>query len=146
MPVKVFRINRKEIIDKLRLWAKNLSRDKNVLAVVLFGSFATEEETPASDADVLILLKESKERFDNRILKFIPSKIGVGVDVFPYTIEEFHSSIDGKWGIAGEVIKNGILLYGVDNAKKLMPFHNWFCALNEYLGRIRNKLGSVSEE
>lgn len=126
MSVKVFKINREEIMNKLKKWANTLSKNKNVIAVVLFGSFAKGEETPGSDVDILILLKESKERFDNRIPEFIPSGIGIGVDVFPYTIEEFLSSLNEKWGIADEVIKNGVLLYGINNDKGLTFFNEWF--------------------
>lgn len=92
-------------------WAENIARHKNIIAVILFGSLAKNGATPASDADILILLKDSKERFDNRIPNFIPEKIGLGVDVFPYTLEEFHSSLKNNWGIAREAITEGILLY-----------------------------------
>lgn len=126
MSVKVFRINSKEIIAKLRHWAENMSRNKNVLAVVLFGSLANNEATPASDADILILLKDSKERFDDRIPQFIPEKIGLSVDVFPYTLEEVRSSIKENWGIAREVMEHGFFLYGVGNTKNITSFKSWF--------------------
>lgn len=112
MSVKVFRINRREIITRLKSWASSLSNDPDVLSVVLFGSFAKNEETPASDADILILLKNSKERFDERIPHFLPSGIGICVDVFPYTVDEFKSLLRDKQGIVMDALKNGILLYG----------------------------------
>ena len=131
MSVRVFEINGQEIIAKLKVWAKKLSRDKNVLAVVLFGSLVNNEATPASDADILILLKESKERFDNRIPHFIPEKIGLSVDVFPYTLAEFYSSLKENWGIAREVLNQGILLYGVRITENNVSFRDWFYALDE---------------
>lgn len=126
MPVKVFRINKEEIVAKLKVWAEKISQDKNVLAVALFGSFAKNEYTPASDADILIILKESKDRFDNRIPHFIPRKVGISVDVFPYTIEEFISLYKENEWIKNEIVKNGVLLYGVDNIKENNSFQNWF--------------------
>ena len=131
MSVRVFEINGQEIIARLKVWAEKLSGDKNVLAVVLFGSLVTNEETPASDADILILLKESKERFDDRIPHFIPEKIGIGVDVFPYTLAEFYSSLDENWGMAREVLKQGVLLYGAGNTEKNRFFRDWFSTLDE---------------
>ncbi len=111
MEVKVFKINREKILLRLKKWAQSIGKERDVLAVILFGSFAKNEETPASDADILILLKESKEKFDKRILRFIPRGLGISVDIFPYTLEEFHSSLKEKWGIAEEAMKNGIFLY-----------------------------------
>lgn len=91
------------------------SKNKNVVAVILFGSLAKKQAIPGSDADVLILLKNSKKRFEERIPDFIPEKIGIGVDVFPYTIDEFVSLINENWSIAKEALKNGILLYAIEN-------------------------------
>jgi len=123
---------------RLKRWAEKVGRDNNVLAIVLFGSFAKKEETPASDVDILILLKDSRERFDNRIPHFIPTGIGVSVDVFPYTLREFHSGLRENWGIAQEVMKSGLLLYGigVNDTEEKVSFHSWFCALEKSLGEL----------
>ena len=111
MEVKVFKIDREKILVRLKKWAQSIGKERDVLAVILFGSFAKKEETPASDADILILLKESKEKFEERILRFIPRGLGISVDIFPYTLEEFRSSLKEKWGVAEEAMKNGIFLY-----------------------------------
>lgn len=131
MPVRVFRINSEEIIAKLKEWAKGFSKNKNVVAVVLFGSLAKGEATPASDADILILLKESKLRFDERIPQFIPTGVGISVEVFPYTLEEFRSLLDNKSPLAEEVSKNGIVLYSVGNIKEFTSFAEEFLQLNK---------------
>jgi len=124
--VKVFRVEREAVLDKLKKWAQGLSRDKNVIAVVLFGSFAKGEETPASDIDIVILLRDSQSRFDNRIVKFMPKGVGIGVDIFPYTLDEFNSSLQDGWGVASEVLKKGIILYSIDKDKESLSFHEWF--------------------
>jgi len=128
VPVKVFKINPEEVITKLKSWARSLSYNENIVGIILFGSLAKKEATPASDADILILLRDSKERFDNRILHFIPGKIGMSVDVFPYTIEEFYLSLKENWGVAKEVLEHGILLYGIKTSDKI-PLHEWFDTL-----------------
>ena len=42
--------------------------------VILFGSFARGEAVPGSDIDLLIILKDSKLTFLERIVRYIPSK------------------------------------------------------------------------
>lgn len=127
MSAKVFKLNNEEAISRLKSWAESLSRNKNVLGVILFGSLVKREATPASDADIVILLRESKEKFDDRIPRFIPEKIGLSVDVFPYTIEEFQSSLNENWGIAKEALDHGILLYGIQPlAPERQSIGEWF--------------------
>jgi predicted nucleotidyltransferase len=115
LSVRIFKLDEKEVILKLRNWAKKFSKDGNVLAVVLFGSLSRYEATPASDADILILLKESNKRFDNRIPEFLPDGIGLSVDVFPYTIDEFKRSIKENWGIGKVALNEGIVIYSSKN-------------------------------
>ncbi|MFQ6052024.1 MAG: nucleotidyltransferase domain-containing protein [Candidatus Hydrothermarchaeota archaeon] len=127
MSVKVFKLDNEELIIKLKSWAESLSRNRDVVGIILFGSLAKKEATPASDVDIVILLKDSKERFDDRIPRFLPEKLGLSVDVFPYTIEEFHSSLKENWGVAKEALESGILLYGIDASDKT-SLHEWFYA------------------
>ena len=124
MKVKVFKIDRNEILKKLRKWAEELSRNPDVMAVILFGSFARNDATPMSDADVLILLSDSKKSFKDRISDFITGKVGVSVDVFPYTVEEFISSVKEGWGVGRIAIKEGFILYAKDSVNGV-PFNRW---------------------
>jgi len=125
LSVRIFKIDNEKIIKKLRNWAEKFSFDKNILAVVLFGSLSRKEATPASDADILILLKDSKERFDNRIQEFLPDGIGISVDVFPYTIEEFKRSLEENWGIGKFALNEGTVLYAYEN-EEIENFGEWF--------------------
>lgn len=130
MSVRVFKIDNEEVIVKLKSWAESLSHNRDVVGIILFGSLVKKEATPASDADIVILLKDSKERFDDRIPHFIPGKMGISVDVFPYTIEEFRSSLKENWGVAKEVLEHGLLLYGI-NASDKTSLREWFSTLIE---------------
>jgi predicted nucleotidyltransferase len=125
LSVRIFKLDEKEVIEKLKNWAKKFSNDENVLAVVLFGSLSRNEATPASDADILILLKESNKRFDNRIPEFLPNGIGISVDVFPYTIDEFKRSIKENWGIGKVALNEGIVIYSSKN-ERIENFGEWF--------------------
>jgi predicted nucleotidyltransferase len=125
LSVRIFKLDEKEVILKLKNWAKKFSNDENVLAVILFGSLSRNEATPASDADILILLKESNKRFDNRIPEFLPDGIGISVDAFPYTIDEFKRSIKENWGIGKVALNDGIVIYFSKN-KEIENFEEWF--------------------
>ncbi len=47
-----------------------------------------------------------------------------------FIIEEFHSSLNERWGVAKEALENGILLYGV-NASDKTRLREWFSTLIE---------------
>jgi predicted nucleotidyltransferase len=109
--VRVWKIDRNAILARLSRWARELGRDENVLAVVLFGSIARGDHTAASDADVLIVLRASQLRFDERIPAFMPSGIGIGVDVFPYTLDETGMALEEGWGVARVALEEGTFLF-----------------------------------
>jgi len=109
---RIFRVDAEAIRTRLREWAQCLgSEDTNVLAVVLFGSFARGDYTAASDADILIILQESPLRFDERIPLYRPRRIGVSTDVFPYTLAEARQSFCEGWGVTPVAVKEGEVLY-----------------------------------
>lgn len=65
--------DREQLIDKIRKCAQNLIKDSPpVKKIILFGSLATDNYSIYSDADLLIILKESQfSRFFDRIPKFL---------------------------------------------------------------------------
>jgi len=75
--------------------------------LVLFGSLAEERQTPRSDADILIILKESDQPFIERIPYFLLHfrSVDVPVDVFPYTEEEVKDT-----PFARQALERGIIL------------------------------------
>ena len=56
--------------------------------VLLFGSLARGEAVPGSDADLLVILSSAAQPFIERIPRYLPTGVPLGVDVFPYTREE----------------------------------------------------------
>lgn len=89
--VKVFWLN-KELLETNILNAVNTLVDNRleVKKVILFGSIAENRGLPSSDVDILIVVKESKDRFLDRALCFQSyfEDVGLGVDLFVYTEEE----------------------------------------------------------
>ena len=93
--VKVFWLDHGRAIDALRLRARQLlERFPEVDSVGLFGSLARGKAVPGSDADLLILLTQCDEPFERRAWRFQPefAGLGIGVDLFCYTLEEAQSN------------------------------------------------------
>lgn len=109
--VKVRFLNREEILNRIVPLAEELlSSRKDVLEINLFGSLAKGNHAPGSDADIFILLKEDPRRFTDRIPEFLDhfSKIGLPVEVFPYTQEEIAKMQDR--GFIKTMLKEKVVL------------------------------------
>ncbi len=87
-------------VENIRNAAQKLfSEHPEVIKVVLFGSLADGTAVPSSDADILLILKNSpKSRWIDRIDDYIDYfiGIGIGVDLFPYTKDEVEKILLAK--------------------------------------------------
>ncbi|MFH1320117.1 MAG: nucleotidyltransferase domain-containing protein [Bacteroidota bacterium] len=91
-------------------YVKNLrASHPEIKQIIWFGSWITGIPTPASDVDICIILSHSDKRIRHRIPDYLPFGFPVGIDVFPYTIEEFDrlKSQYPKWY---EAINQGLKL------------------------------------
>ena len=87
--VKVVFADKKKILHQLKDYVKELKQTSpEVEKVGLFGSYATDTFGPASDVDLLIILRQSSKRFLDRIADYIPENLTVSCDCFPYTNNE----------------------------------------------------------
>ena len=87
--VKVVFADKANVLRQLEDYAKSLKRTHaEVERVGFFGSYANDTYGPASDVDLLIVLRESEKRFIDRIPDFVPENLSVSCDVFPYTRSE----------------------------------------------------------
>jgi len=107
--VKVVFADKEKVMRQLHRFVTELKRTRSEVEMVgLFGSYATDTYGPASDVDLLIILRRSSKRFLDRIPDFIPENLSVGCDVFPYTNEEVEKmKQDGNhWlsHVLGEVV------------------------------------------
>jgi len=108
--VKIIWLDRLEAGRRVREASRNLVMEHpEVIGVYLFGSLAEGRAVPGSDADILILLGRSERRWIDRPLEFYPyfENVGIGVDLFCYTIEEADRTPLARRGVEG-----GILLAG----------------------------------
>lgn len=108
--VKVFWLDRNLLKSRIRQAAKNLTRDHEaVVRIVLFGSVATGRALPSSDADILIVVRDSDLPFFDRASRFREyfADIGVGVGLFVYTEREVAA---GTIPLASTALRTGIEL------------------------------------
>lgn len=95
---------------------KELERIKKIIPklevekAILFGSSARKEIGISSDIDLIIILKDSKLPFLERLKEFY-KKINpeISMDILVYTLEEFEKIKESLFG--KEIIKDGIVLY-----------------------------------
>ena len=107
--VKVVFADKDKVLRQLKDYAEKLKRTSpEIEKVGLFGSYATDTFGPASDVDLLIILRKSSKRFLDRIPDYLPENLSVSCDVFPYTNKEIEKmKKDGSpWirHVLGEVV------------------------------------------
>ncbi len=109
--VKVFWLDRSLLKSRIMQAVTKLSRaHEAVTQVVLFGSVACDRAVPSSDADILVVVRDSDTPFLDRssLFRGYFSDIGVGVDLFVYTQQEVASS---RIPVAVTALRTGIELY-----------------------------------
>jgi len=98
--VKVVFADKAKVLRQLKDYVKSLKQaHPEVEQVGYFGSYANGTYGPASDIDLLIVLRKSDERFLDRIPVFLPDNLSICCDVFPYTGEEINKmqEEDSPW-------------------------------------------------
>ncbi|HUU20869.1 MAG TPA: nucleotidyltransferase domain-containing protein [Sedimentisphaerales bacterium] len=91
--VKVVFADKNKVLHQLADYTVEVKRSRpEVEKVGLFGSYATGTYGPASDVDLLIILRQSSKRFLDRIPDYLPDNLSVSCDVFPYTDEEIEKT------------------------------------------------------
>lgn len=109
--MQVFWLNRTLLRERLLECVKDLVTKKTeVQKVVLFGSVAEYRETASSDVDILLVVKESQERFIDRFIEFSDFFEGLelGVDIFVYTQKEIERN---DIPLAQTALKRGKILF-----------------------------------
>ena len=83
-------IDRRAVEEAVVEWAVTVRKEHpEIVRIIWFGSWTGGIPSPGSDVDVCIVLSWSGKPFRERIPDFLPVGFPVGMDVFPYTIDEF---------------------------------------------------------
>ena len=57
--------------------------------VIWFGSWVNGLPTPGSDVDICLIISSSDKAMRERIPDYLPRGFPVGIELFPYTVDEF---------------------------------------------------------
>lgn len=107
--VRVFYLNRPKTIQRLRQAIARLrSQHPEIERAVLFGSLCRGDAVPGSDADVLLVLRESALPFRERSVYFTPQNIGIGIDIFAYTRSELDAMYTAKNTFVRRALREGM--------------------------------------
>lgn len=84
--------------------------------MILFGSVASDRALPSSDADILVVVRDTDLPFIDRAGRYRDcfSRIGVGVDLFVYTEQELAA---GTIPLAATALRTGIELHPADKSR-----------------------------
>ena len=116
--VQVTWLDRSAVIEATRKAVAALAEGKpEVLKVILFGSMARGDAVPGSDVDLLVVVAESGRSFLHRIAEYRLSGIPVGVDVFPYTQQEFDKMLAEGNGLIRQALAEGQTLFDRSESK-----------------------------
>lgn len=89
--VRVFALDHEALVQELRVRAARLVAERQeVVEVRLFGSLARAQAAPGSDADVLVVVRQTARPFVDRADELRPyfEGLGVGCDVLVYSEAE----------------------------------------------------------
>ena len=86
--VRIFSLDIPEIQRALEKFVAELARRPEVLKIILFGSMVNDRYAPGSDVDILVVISESDKPLRNRVPDYLPRRFPMGLDVFPYTVDE----------------------------------------------------------
>jgi len=109
--IKLFRLNYEAVIRDLKDYAERVV-ERGALAVILVGSLARGDYTAFSDADIIIIVGESRERPMDRTIKYLEPKASIDIEPRVYTIKEIQKMMGIRAKIIEEIAKHGILLSG----------------------------------
>lgn len=111
--VRVFRLDRTGVVERLRERARQLLRQRpDVVEVRLFGSLARGGAGPGSDADLFVVVRDGAGPLLGRIedLARYFTGVGVGCDLIIYTESERRALAERNDAFARAVLREGVTL------------------------------------
>jgi|SRR3989344_1489034 len=99
---------------KLKLIKEDIEEIKYpFMIVIVFGSFAKENNTSASDID-LCIISDNKDK-TKQLIEML-NLLSLKIEIYEFTTQEFISMIEKRQNNLGnEVVKKNIIIYGIEN-------------------------------
>ena len=103
-----------EALELAKEMANLLAKEFSAQKIILFGSYAWGTPHLGSDIDLLVIVKESKERIIQRIQRArrVLRPFKVAKDVLVKTEAEYAFFIDVAASLESKINSKGIILYG----------------------------------
>lgn len=104
-------LDRAATVEALRRAAREAARrDPRILRVILFGSLVRGIPTPASDADLVVVLREGEPRRVDRIPPLLDAfgSTPLPLDLHPYTAAEWEAARAERDPVAAVAERDGI--------------------------------------
>ena len=98
------------IIDTIK---KAVIQITDAQKILLFGSYAREEETSDSDIDICVITTDPRRNLElMRDIRFsIFKKVKKPMDILVYKPEEFNTRSQMKYSLEEEIAHEGVILY-----------------------------------
>ena len=129
--VKVFKLDYRSLMERVRRYAEDLVDSGRAELVVLFGPLAEGRYLPSSDIDLLIVVREAPENPLERIPAYIDPKLPLDLEPRVFTVEEFFRLARERRRFALEVLTKGVLLAGrkefLEEARRIAGLQS-FCS------------------
>jgi len=109
--IKLQRLDYEEVMEKLKIYASKII-ERGVCAVILIGSLARGDYTAYSDADVVIIVRESRLNPLDRLVEYLDPTLPVDLEPRVYTVEEIVKMAMEKRRIIKEIVEYGKVLAG----------------------------------
>jgi uncharacterized protein len=120
--VSVYWLNQAQVLTHLKQAVHRLAkRYPEIEEIWLFGSLARGDAVTGSDADLLIVLRQSPLSFLARSAHYQPDFCGVGVDTLAYTRAELVAMQSENNPFLSQVQSEWLLLYPAEQTNKERP-------------------------
>ncbi len=109
--VRLFKLDYSRVLRMLKEYAQRCINN-GAETVILVGSLAKGNYTAFSDADVIIIVSESRERPIDRAARYIDPTLPIDVEPRVYTREEIIRLAEDRAKLVEELVEHGVILAG----------------------------------
>jgi predicted nucleotidyltransferase len=125
-----YAVPRKKVETALRQYLKRINTHVKVHQAILFGSYAHDNYSPGSDIDIAIIADDLPRDPGKRFVMLKDTVLGLDLQPFAYTTEEWKKMLQTDSGFAAEIAKHGKGLL----SEKLGPAHEGKTSLQTIAG------------
>jgi predicted nucleotidyltransferase len=113
-----YAVPRKKVETALQYYLKRISAHIKVHQAILFGSYAQDNYSPGSDVDIAIIADDLPSDPGKRFAMLKDTVLGLDLQPFAYTTEEWDKMLKTQSSFASEIIKHGKVLMPIDGDRR----------------------------